>query len=490
MDQEEVEGAGISAASSGIGAAINCRISMVNVEGTWNQIDSGGLHRSRDPGAGAITPYHDRRGIATDTIAAGQELFISYGEVYFQSRKKTYGLIPLLQDFARADFLLKKYMHLLPVNTTSQALRQDVLDLMVHFPFHNRTINALPTNASMVEAVSEVGTGKQYNTTRDLTWLQENGKCMDNIRPGMSTIQGAGRGAFATRFIPKGTVVAPAPLLHITNMTRMVMYDVGDTVDGHLERNLSKPVHEQLLLNYCFAHANSSLLLSSYGVITGLINHSSKKPNARIEWSDIMMEQDWCDYTLRQISQQTHAGLVFDYVALQDIQEGQEILIDYGREWEEAWNHHVRTWKPPKNADKYIPAYELEYDVDCHIRTIYEEPYSDNILLYLHEEYRLFHGLPSSAAKFREWHRPRVLDRYQDANNKTVYMVEIFHEIEDEGRKMTWVKYDKQVLFAVPRDAFQFLDAPYTRDHHLYTSFRHPMMIPDDMFPEVWMNLK
>jgi hypothetical protein len=312
---------------------------------------------------------------------------------------------------------------------------------------------------------------------------------MDNIRSGQSTIPEAGRGAFATRFIPVGSVVAPAPLIHITNKTRMVMYDAGEVVDGALERNASNPVHEQLLVNYCFGHSNSSLLLSSYGMITGLINHSSEKANARIEWSDVTIHQDWCELSLKELSQKNHAGLIFEYVALRDIYQGEEILIDYGKEWEDAWNKHVRNWKPPKNSEKYTPAYEYENDVDCVIRTMHEEPYSDNVILYIYEEYRLMSGLQKSTKKFRDWHRSRVLDRYQDANNNTVYMVEIFHEIEDYARNMTWVKYDKDVLFAVPRDAFLFSDVPYTRDHHLYTSFRHPMMIPDDMMPDQWMNL-
>ena len=487
--EDEVEGSDVSAASTGVGAAINCRISMVNIEGSWNRIDNAGLHRSQNPGAGAITPYHDRQSIAIDDISAGQELFISYGESYFESRVSTYGLLPLLDDFERADALLETYRRILPQTTTSLSLRQGLLDFIVNFPFKNRTINAMPTNASVVEYVAKVGTGKQYESTRSLEWLEMNGKCMDNIKPDKSTIPEAGRGAFVTRFIPKGGVVAPAPLLHITNKTRVTMYDIGETVNGSLERNSSKPVHEQLLVNYCFGHSNSSLLLSSYGMITGLINHSSKKPNVRIEWSDVTTHDDWCELSLKELSQKTHAGLVFDYVALRDIYEGEEILLDYGKDWEDAWNKHIRHWKPPAHSEKYMPAYEYENNPDTIIRTIHEEPYSDNVILYLYDEYRLMSGLPNSTERDRDWHRPRVLDRFQDVNNNTVYMVEIFHEIEDYSRDMTWVKYDKDVLFVVPRDAFSFRDIPYSRDHHLHTSFRHPMMVPDDMMPDQWKNL-
>jgi hypothetical protein len=69
-------------------------------------------------------------------------------------------------------------------------------------------------------------------------------------------------------------------------------------------------------------------------------------------------------------------------------------------------------------------------------------------------------------------------------------MVEIYHDTDDAEDKMTYVSYDKEVVFAAPRDAFQFLDAPYSRDHYLHKSFRHPMMIPDDIFPDSWRNLR
>jgi hypothetical protein len=45
-------------------------------------------------------------------------------------------------------------------------------------------------------------------------------------------------------------------------------------------------------------------------------------------------------------------------------------------------------------------------------------------------------------------------------------------------------------LLDAPREAFRFMDRPYTTDMFLPNAFRHAMMIPDEMFPESWMNLK
>lgn len=67
---------GMQGCSPGIGAAINCDLPLVNVVDTWSKIDRGGLHRDKDPGAGAITPYFDRKSRATRSIRPGEELYI------------------------------------------------------------------------------------------------------------------------------------------------------------------------------------------------------------------------------------------------------------------------------------------------------------------------------------------------------------------------------------------------------------------------------
>jgi hypothetical protein len=36
-----------------------------------------------------------------------------------------------------------------------------------------------------------------------------------------------------------------------------------------------------------------------------------------------------------------HAGLTFEYVAIRDIKKGEEVLLDYGTEWQHAWDEYV-----------------------------------------------------------------------------------------------------------------------------------------------------
>lgn len=67
----------VNAASPGFGSAANSFRDLHNVEEWGVEHSLGGLHRSKDPGAGAFTPYHDRKSTAKFPIPAGQELFVN-----------------------------------------------------------------------------------------------------------------------------------------------------------------------------------------------------------------------------------------------------------------------------------------------------------------------------------------------------------------------------------------------------------------------------
>merc|ERR1719473_264509 len=63
-------------------------------------------------------------------------------------------------------------------------------------------------------------------TKRNISWIEENGVCLVNIRPGKSTIRQAGYGAFAQRTLLKGEMIVPAPLLNIMDRNSMLMYEL------------------------------------------------------------------------------------------------------------------------------------------------------------------------------------------------------------------------------------------------------------------------
>jgi hypothetical protein len=74
------------AASPGFGSAANCFLAIINVDESIPTHDPAGLHRSKDPGTGAFTQYHGRLSSARLGIDAGSELFVSYGDNWFETR--------------------------------------------------------------------------------------------------------------------------------------------------------------------------------------------------------------------------------------------------------------------------------------------------------------------------------------------------------------------------------------------------------------------
>ena len=114
MEFETPDGEDVDAASPGIGAAVNCMLPLVNMENSFTQLGDAGTTRL-DPTSGSFTPFHNRRGVATKDIDAGDELFIDYGESYFEYRLQSYGPIPLHKNYKKADKVLQRYQRLLGI---------------------------------------------------------------------------------------------------------------------------------------------------------------------------------------------------------------------------------------------------------------------------------------------------------------------------------------------------------------------------------------
>jgi len=191
-----------------------------------------------------------------------------------------------------------------------------------------------------------------YNYKKDVRQLRQQGTCLDNLQPGRSSHPDHGRGAMASRFLPKGSIVAPVPVLPvprdelrylrkkewkevekwrkkkrkemelktITNLddqtkaesreqgvgkkVNTIEEDDGDNTEAALPPGMKW--RQQLLLNYCFGHVNSSVLLFPYGLFVNFINHAPSEvvrnlgdekydapvANVGLRWSDRWVERD------------------------------------------------------------------------------------------------------------------------------------------------------------------------------------------------------
>lgn len=232
---------------------------------------------------------------------------------------------------------------------------------------------------------------------------------------------------------------------------------------------------------------------------------------------------------------------MLEFVALRDIQPGEEVLINYGEEWQQAWDEHVKKWQPisvesdynnltlwTKLSDHsnghggYVRAEVLNEDQETPLRTVEEQltdPYPHNVEIQCqvnvnHESAYLFE--PETIPYFtRDWEEER--DDPADEDHKHIHPCNITQRYEldndseddsedEDGQKRVEYFYtvviqgakqsneldpitERHEIMDVPRDAISFVDIHYTSDVFLKHAFRHEMKLPDEIFPKAWMNL-
>lgn len=194
--------------------------------------------------------------------------------------------------------------------------------------------------------------------------------------------------------------------------------------------------------------------------------------------------------------------MVMDVVATRDIQPDEEVFIDYGEEWDAAWEEHVRNWRSPCHGSRMSSLFIAEMNDDKFFPK-YHEWSDDHFSVCAQQEY----------SEFVET-KPITAEGKENQDSSTQHPQEI--TLEDEGFKYSSsdarrvpckiVKADpetetfKVILFyahrseveihpSMPEKDLEFLPKPYRSDMHLSGAFRHEIKIPDDMFPRHWMDL-
>jgi hypothetical protein len=445
----------VAVAIPGVGMLANGRIGGNIIPLHRLAVDEADLPRTEAPGAGAITHYYNMTFYTAHTIEAGEELVVNYGEEWFEERK-----------------LLK-------------------------------TISA--------ETITKSSSNPKYTVER----LKQHGLCADNIQSDASTLPGAGRGAFATRFIPKGALIAPIPLLPLNKQSLEMLPYQPSNRKSKKKSTTSGTNTQQLLLNYCFGHKRSSLLFFPYSGGVNFINSSPDQANAVLQWSNHPFHQKtWLNQSAAELLANFATGLMLDLIATRDILPGEEIFMDYGPDWHNAWNRHVEEWIPVEDADQYSPSYVMNDVVDL-IRTQEEEakfyPYPDNLQTacfykYKKQERKDATGItmipwkPSAGIHEFRYLRPcTILKREQEttlvghSGSKSRYTVQMWNRANNmtpADERFPKEEERRHIVDQVPRLAIRFVDKPYTTDPHLPNAFRHWIGLPPGLFPEAWMDLK
>ena len=172
---------------------------------------------------------------------------------------------------------------------------------------------------------------------QSIAWLQQNGACLDRLQIQPSRAVPYQSGAFLKsnqRSFSQGQVLATLPMIALSR--------------EHMRLSNSSS-HQQLMLNYCYGHAESSLLLFPYSPVVNFVNHAAnRKANVGIRWS-AMNNDTTRQLPVAQLLESTVnvRGIVMELYAIKDVQPGDEILLDYGRQWETAWRRHDHEWRQP-----------------------------------------------------------------------------------------------------------------------------------------------
>ncbi len=460
-------------------------------------VDEANVPRTTKAGAGAFTHYHNLTFYATKDMEAGNEIFVFY-DVPIGTNANTKRELNWWKD---------------RVNTTEYNQIVDVQD-------NHKSNRHNPRN------------GKHQ---RDIQWLHQNGLCLDNIQIKQSKIKGAGRGAFASRFLPKGSIIAPMPLVVIPHRHALKI---------DIAKKKKKINEEQLIRNYCLGHENSTLLFYPLAPGVNLINHAptpttttadkrdknesettkkkkivvSPTANVKIQWSTAFHEKEKdlpTTFSLEEIKSNPHllsSKLMMEIIAIRDIQPKEEILLDYGPTWTQAWSQHEQSWEAPPNAKAYSPAYVME-DVAGLLRTEKEQqehPYPSNLDISCFYQYSIYHAkkndgiIPSTRAKNEattvKWQMDRktfefknlrpcnVMSREKMPNGHWIYTVQMKNRAGLPKEEFI-PKGELHVVSNVPRGAIRFTDKVHSTDQHLPNAFRHEIGIPDDIFPSQWKDL-
>lgn len=416
------------------------------------------------------------------------------------------GPVPLKGDLKKANNLIAKYKSLeLRLQQPTSQVRQEIIeDVWESFAWKSpwndtsRVMFALPTKWEDIRIAQNTSVTelKRKQHSRSLEWLNDHGVCGDWITVKPSTLRQAGRGAFARKGIREGEIVAPMPLIHLPYRKVLDMYEISSE-SGQFEANLEAKNNVQLLTNYCMGHNESTMLLCPYGTLSNHVNHNQTLVNTKLVWASPNSSNHnpyWLKTPMKDLLKKEYANLAMNLVATRNIEPDEEIFLDYGDEWEEAWQRHVETWKPLKGAENYTSAEQLSED--RFIKTEFEamfSPYPGNVDLRFNLAFDkprkewLNHWEAGTLEAFiikedEYYHDCEVLRRETDENSNVWYTIVKFNhdDTEEEPTKIS----------KIPREAFRFFDRPYTSDMHQANAFRHDMRVPDHLFPEIWRNRK
>jgi hypothetical protein len=324
--------------------------------------------------------------------------------------------------------------------------------------------------------------------------------CLDNnLHIESSSIAGVGQGLFSKKTITGGSLITSTPLIPVHRKEFDIL----------IRRKVPTDINpRQLLLNYCFGHPDSDLLLLPYGPMVNHVNHGSTA-NAVIRWLILDTENaneprrrqfhhpELLQKSAEEVADTHGMGLMMDIVALRNIMPNEEILLDYGADWVEAWKSHVASW--PESDATYTSAAEHVAREGEVFRTEQEQkrdPYPDNLRIMCFYDSHI--GKDATREEYSTWNetdvnrcvRPcTILARQSGPSTGHIYTVQMTPV--GNAAVYEWCELKTvTIVSGMPYHAIRLSDLPQTADMFLPRAFRHEIGVPDGFYPESWMKKK
>jgi hypothetical protein len=170
--------------------------------------------------------------------------------------------------------------------------------------------------------------------------LHKFGICLSDIYVSDSLEEYGGIGIFARRRFTKGEVITVSPVVSLSR--KLLARRIEEMVNSYLISSrdsdlLLFPVTSAAYINHAYrdkAKANAAMTWFNWAVIPG-INSSYAYYLRNIIDGRVVLER-----TTDQLIHSPFAQLDIAYIATKNIEENEEILLDYGEDWENAWENY------------------------------------------------------------------------------------------------------------------------------------------------------
>ncbi len=384
--------------SPGLASLANHDGDFVNIDRHENSslVDYDSQRAPWDAGVGAFTPHHNMVYSTYRTVEKGMELFLDYGQEFHNYAEKRNEQLRRMQGKEKRvvtgfveemsrdwDVMEDREKRECPRELPTEKAKRDRLKVGMGVdsstlsdddkPYTEYRLNDHHPAATVDEELhGDEDDDKPHDwNVKSLEWLYDNGVCLSSgkLWIGSSNIAHAGRAVFSTDGIAKGEVVLTTPLIALRR-DDFIIYKSNPKAENERDTvDKSTVIGEELLLNYAYGDPDSPMLLVPNAPMANFINHGGQEhANVQIRWpkagsktarlfewaynreKEDIYDEDFVSNNPNAWLQdhpidvmEKSGKLAFEYVALRNIEPDEEILIDYGPLWNDAWYEFQET---------------------------------------------------------------------------------------------------------------------------------------------------